>query len=66
VTVQPNGFIHIKMPELAYSRVYRRTYLTGVLAKAVVGIAKVLGKPNPERSESLVMGRPGSQKLTAC
>jgi IS605 OrfB family transposase len=45
VTAQPNGFLYIKMPELAYSRGYRRIYLTGVLAKAVVDIAKVLGKP---------------------
>jgi IS605 OrfB family transposase len=45
VTVHPNGFLYIKIPELAYSRGYRRTYLTGVLAKAVVDIAKVLGKP---------------------
>ena len=45
VTVQPNGFLYIKIPELAYSRGYRRTYLIGVLAKVVVDIARVLGKP---------------------
>ncbi|MGB9825335.1 MAG: IS200/IS605 family accessory protein TnpB-related protein, partial [Desulfofundulus sp.] len=45
VTVHPNGFLYIKIPELAYSRGYRRTYLIGVLAKVVVDIAKVLGKP---------------------
>lgn len=45
VTVHPNGFLYIKMPELAYSRGNRRTYLTGVLAQAVVSIAKTLGKP---------------------
>ncbi|WP_027355754.1 IS200/IS605 family accessory protein TnpB-related protein [Desulfofundulus thermocisternus] len=45
VTVHPNGFLYIKIPELAYSRGYRRTYLIGVLAKVVVGIAKALGKP---------------------
>ncbi|AEG13886.1 transposase, IS605 OrfB family [Desulfofundulus kuznetsovii DSM 6115] len=45
VTVQPNGFLYIKIPELAYSRGYRRTYLIGVLAKVVVDIAKFLGKP---------------------
>ncbi|RKO67424.1 IS200/IS605 family element transposase accessory protein TnpB [Desulfofundulus salinus] len=45
VTVHPNGFLYIKVPELAYSRGYRRTYLIGVLAKVVVDIAKALGKP---------------------
>jgi IS605 OrfB family transposase len=45
VTVHPNGFLYIKIPELAYSRGYRRTYLIGVLAKAVADTAKALGKP---------------------
>ncbi|MEW6107072.1 MAG: IS200/IS605 family accessory protein TnpB-related protein, partial [Bacillota bacterium] len=45
VTVHPNGFLHIKMPELAYSRGHRRTYLVGVLAKVVVDIARNVGKP---------------------
>jgi len=45
VTIHPNGFLYIKIPELAYSRGYRRTYLIGVLARVVVDIAKVLGKP---------------------
>ncbi|SHF67283.1 transposase, IS605 OrfB family, central region, partial [Desulfofundulus australicus DSM 11792] len=45
VTVQPNGFLYIKMPELAYSRGYRRTYLIGVLAKVVVDTAKAFDKP---------------------
>ncbi len=45
VTVHPNGFLYIKVSELAYSRGFRRTYLTGVLAKVVVDIAKSLGKP---------------------
>ncbi len=44
VTVHPNGFLYIKVPELAYSRGFRRTYLIGVLAKVVVDIAKTLGK----------------------
>ncbi|MBC7347424.1 MAG: transposase [Clostridia bacterium] len=44
VTVQPNGFLYIKIPELAYSRGYRRAYLIGVLAQVVVNIAKALGK----------------------
>jgi len=45
VTIHPNGFLYIKLPELAYSRGYRRTYLIGVLGKVVVDIAKTLGKP---------------------
>jgi len=45
VTIHPNGFLYIKTPELAYSRGFRRTYLTGVLAKVVVETAKTLGKP---------------------
>jgi len=45
VSVHPNGFLYIKIPELYYSRSFRRTYLIGVLAKVVVDIAKLLGKP---------------------
>jgi IS605 OrfB family transposase len=45
VRVHPNGFLYLKIPELAYSRGYRRTYLIGVLAKVAVDIAKTLGKP---------------------
>jgi len=45
VTIHPNGFLYIKIPELSYTRGYRRAYLTGVLAKVVVDIAKTLGKP---------------------
>jgi len=45
VTVHPNGFLYIKIPELAYSRGCRRTYLIGVLAQVVVDIAKTLSKP---------------------
>ena len=45
VTVHPNGFLYIKIPELEYIRSFRRTYLIGVLAKVVVDIAKGLGKP---------------------
>lgn len=44
-TVHPKGFLLIKVPELAYSRGNRRTYLAGVLAQVVVGIAKALSKP---------------------
>jgi len=45
VKIHPNGFLDIKVPELSYSRSFRRTYLIGVLAKVVVDIAKALGKP---------------------
>jgi len=45
VTIHSNGFLYIKIPELACSRGFRRTYLIGVLAKVVVDIAKSLGKP---------------------
>jgi len=45
VTVHPNGFLYIKVPELQYSRGFRRTYLIGVMAKVVVDIAGALGKP---------------------
>jgi len=45
VTMHPNGFLYLKIPELAYSRSHRRTYLVGVLAKVVVDIGKRLGKP---------------------
>lgn len=45
VTLHPNGFLYLKIPELAYSRGYRRVYLIGVLAQAVVDVARRLGKP---------------------
>ncbi|AQS59135.1 IS200/IS605 family accessory protein TnpB-related protein [Desulforamulus ferrireducens] len=45
ITMHPNGFLYIKVPELSYSRGFRRTYLIGVLAKVVVDTAKTLGKP---------------------
>jgi IS605 OrfB family transposase len=44
VMVQSNGFLYIRIPELAYGGGFRRTYLIGVLAKGVVDIAKTLGK----------------------
>jgi IS605 OrfB family transposase len=44
-TVQQSGFLYVKIPELAYSHSFRRAYLIGVLAQAVVDIAKDLGKP---------------------
>ena len=43
--IQPNGFLYLQVPELADSRGFRRTYLAGVLAAVVVGIAGILGKP---------------------
>ncbi|MDN5376368.1 MAG: hypothetical protein PWQ39_1409 [Thermacetogenium sp.] len=45
VVPYPNGFLYIKIPDLAYASGFRRDYLTGVLAKVVVDIAKFLGKP---------------------
>ncbi|HUW63824.1 MAG TPA: transposase [Spirochaetia bacterium] len=45
IIVHPNGFLYLKVPELAYSSGFRRTYLIGVLAMVVVEIAKSLGKP---------------------
>ncbi|HUW63417.1 MAG TPA: transposase [Spirochaetia bacterium] len=45
VTVHAGGFLYITIPELAFSRSFRRTYLMGVLAKVVVEIARSLGKP---------------------
>ncbi len=41
----PNGFLYIRIPELAYASGFRRDYLAGVLAKAVVDTALSLGKP---------------------
>lgn len=40
-----NGFLYIRIPDLAYASGFRRDYLIGVLAKAVVDIALFLGKP---------------------
>ncbi|MCL5040041.1 MAG: IS200/IS605 family accessory protein TnpB-related protein [Firmicutes bacterium] len=45
VTVEPNGFLYIRIPELAYGGSFRRTYLSSVLAQVVVEMAKRLGKP---------------------
>jgi IS605 OrfB family transposase len=41
----PNGFLYIRVPDLAYTSGFRRDYLIGVLAKVVVDIAFFLGKP---------------------
>lgn len=40
-----NGFLYIRIPDLAYASGFRRDYLIGVLAKVVVDIAEFLGKP---------------------
>jgi len=45
VITYPNGFLYIRVPDLAYASGFRRNYLIGVLAKAVVDIAFLLGKP---------------------
>jgi IS605 OrfB family transposase len=45
VITYPNGFLYIRVPDLAYASGFRRNYLIGVLAKAVVDIAFFLGKP---------------------
>ncbi|AVX31541.1 transposase, IS605 OrfB family, central region [Carboxydocella thermautotrophica] len=45
VITHPNGFLHIRIPDLAYASGFRRDYLIGVLAKVVVDIAFFLGKP---------------------
>ena len=45
VITYPNGFLYIRVPDLAYASGFRRDYLIGVLAKVVVDIAFFLGKP---------------------
>jgi len=45
VRLYPNGFLYIRVPDLAYTSGFRRSYLIGVLAKVVVDIAFFLGKP---------------------
>jgi IS605 OrfB family transposase len=45
VITYPDGFLYIRIPDLAYACGFRREYLIGVLAKAVVDIAFFLGKP---------------------
>jgi IS605 OrfB family transposase len=44
VITYPNGFLYIRIPDLAYACGFRRDYLIGVLAKAVIDIAFFLGK----------------------
>ncbi|MDI3538867.1 MAG: hypothetical protein PWQ13_890 [Bacillota bacterium] len=45
VITYPNGFLYLRVPDLAYASRFRRDYLIGVLAKVVVDIALFLGKP---------------------
>ena len=45
VTTYPNGFLYIRIPDLAYASGFRRDYLIGVLAKVAVDVAFFLGKP---------------------
>lgn len=45
VTTYPNGFLYIRIPDLAYASGFRRYYLIGVLAKVAVDVAFFLGKP---------------------
>lgn len=45
VITYPNGFLTIRVPDLAYASGFRRDYLIGVLAKAVVDVALFLRKP---------------------
>lgn len=45
VITYPNGFLYIRVPDLAYASGFRRDYLIGVLAKVVVDIAFFLDKP---------------------
>ena len=44
VITYPNGFLYIRIPDLAYTCGFRRDYLIGVLAKVVIDIAFFLGK----------------------
>ncbi len=45
VITSPNGFLSIRLPDLAYASGFRRDYLIGVLAKVVGDTASFLGKP---------------------
>ncbi|MDN5347121.1 MAG: hypothetical protein PWP65_685 [Clostridia bacterium] len=45
VITYPNGFLYIRIPDLAYASGFRRDYLIGVLAKVVVDVALFLDKP---------------------
>ncbi|WP_229725548.1 transposase [Calditerricola satsumensis] len=58
----PSGFLYIRVPELAYASGFRRRYLIGVLAKAVVDIAKALGKPIALEALGFSKGRMDTEK----
>jgi IS605 OrfB family transposase len=45
IITYPNGFLHIRVPDLTCASGFRRDYLIGVLAKLVVDAASFLGKP---------------------
>ncbi|KXG75842.1 hypothetical protein AN618_17520 [Fervidicola ferrireducens] len=45
IITYPNGFLYIRIPDLAYTSGFRRDYLIGVLAKVIIEIAFSLGKP---------------------
>lgn len=45
VIVYSNGFLYIRVPDLVYTSGFRRSYLSGVLAKIIVDAAFFLGKP---------------------
>ncbi|MGB9867251.1 MAG: IS200/IS605 family accessory protein TnpB-related protein, partial [Bacillota bacterium] len=45
VIIYPNGFLYIRVLDLAYACGFRRDYLMGVLAKVMVDTALFLGKP---------------------
>jgi len=45
IIAYPNGFLHIRVPDLTCASGFRRDYLVGVLAKLVVDAASFLGKP---------------------
>lgn len=57
IRIKPHGFLYLRIPELAHARGNRRTYLIGVLAKAVVDIARALGKPIALESLFFSQGR---------
>jgi IS605 OrfB family transposase len=45
VITYPNGFLYIRIPDLAYASSFRRDYLIGVLARVITNVAFSLGKP---------------------
>ncbi|NYE58773.1 IS200/IS605 family element transposase accessory protein TnpB [Carboxydothermus ferrireducens] len=45
VITYPNGFLYIRVHDLAYACSFRRDYLIGVLARVITDVAFFLGKP---------------------